>query len=78
MSAKNHAIFFAVLAAALYAISSPASKLLLDHIPSTILAGLLYLGAGIGMAVLGWVRRMSGKRRKKCVLAKKICRSQPE
>ena len=71
MSAKNHAIFFAVLAAALYAISSPASKLLLDHIPSTILAGLLYLGAGLGMAVLGWIRQVSGKRRKEIRLGKK-------
>ena len=71
MSAKNHAVFFAVLAAALYAISSPASKLLLDHIPSTMLAGLLYLGAGIGMAVFKWVLRISGKRRKEVRLCKK-------
>ena len=71
MSSKNHAIFFAVLAAALYAISTPASKLLLNHIPSTILAGLLYLGAGSGMAVFRWVLRISGKRKKEVRLSKK-------
>ena len=34
-------ILLAILAAALYAISTPFSKLLLDAIPSTLLAGLL-------------------------------------
>ena len=50
-------IFFAVAAAALYAINSPLSKLLLDYVPSTLMAGLLYLGAGIGMAVIAPVRK---------------------
>lgn len=45
-------IFHAVLAAALYAINAPISKLLLIEIPSTMMAGLLYLGAGIGMYIL--------------------------
>ena len=71
MSGKNHAIFFAVLAAALYALSSPASKLLLEQIPSTMLAGLLYLGAGIGMAIFGRVRRLSGKEGKEQPLGRK-------
>ena len=71
MSGKNHAIFFAVLAAALYALSSPASKLLLNQIPSTMLAGLLYLGAGIGMAIFGRVRRLSGKEGKELPLGRK-------
>ena len=50
----NHkkAIFFAILAAALYAINAPVSKLLLTEIPSTMMAGLLYLGAGAGMYLL--------------------------
>lgn len=50
-------IFFAVAAAALYSINSPLSKLLLDYVPSTLMAGLLYLGAGIGMAVIAPVRK---------------------
>ena len=43
------ATFYAILAAALYALNAPISKLLLTQIPSTMMAGLLYLGAGIGM-----------------------------
>lgn len=46
------AIFYAILAAALYALNAPISKLLLGQIPSTMMAGLLYLGAGIGMFVM--------------------------
>ena len=54
-------ILLAVLAAALYAIHSPFSKLLLDYMPSTLMAGFLYLGAGFGMGVVALVRRF-GKR----------------
>ena len=54
MSCKFHkAIFHAVLAATLYAVSIPFSKLLLVEVPPTMLAAFLYIGAGIGMAVLG-------------------------
>ena len=49
---NRKAIFYAVLAAALYAINAPISKLLLTEIPSTMMAGLLYLGAGVGMYLL--------------------------
>lgn len=49
---KNRATFYAVLAAALYALNAPISKLLLVQIPSTMMAGLLYLGAGIGMFLM--------------------------
>ncbi len=45
-------IIFAILAAVLYAINSPFSKLLLNYIPSTLMAGFLYVGAGIGMCVI--------------------------
>ena len=45
----KHGIFLAVLAAGLYALSSPFSKLLLPFMPSTLMAGFLYLGAGLGM-----------------------------
>lgn len=43
------AILFAILAAALYGISTPVSKVLLTEISPTMMAALLYLGAGIGM-----------------------------
>ncbi len=51
-------IFFAVLAAALYALNSPFSKLLLDFVPEALMAGLLYIGAGLGMGVVYLVRRL--------------------
>jgi len=52
MQTKKKAIFYAILAAALYALNAPISKLLLAEIPSTMMAGLLYLGTGIGMHIL--------------------------
>ena len=53
----SHAgILLAVLAAALYALSSPLSKLLLEEMPSTLMAGFLYLGAGLGMGVIAFFR----------------------
>ena len=42
----------AVAAAALYGLSSPVSKLLLNGVSSMMMAAMLYLGAGIGMLVL--------------------------
>ena len=50
-------ILLAILAAALYAINSPFSKLLLDYMPSTLMAGFLYIGAGIGMGVIALIRK---------------------
>ena len=41
---RCRAVLFAVLAALLYAVSTPVSKLLLERISPTLLAGLLYLG----------------------------------
>lgn len=51
------AIFCAILAAALYALNAPASKLLLDAVPPTMMAAFLYLGAGAGMLAVGAVRK---------------------
>ena len=46
------AVVFAVLAAVFYAISSPVSKVLLEDVSPYLMAALLYLGAGFGMAVV--------------------------
>ncbi len=54
-------ILFAVLAAALYAINSPTSKLLLGYMPSTLMAGFLYIGAGIGMLPVALFRKCGTK-----------------
>ena len=56
----NKAVFYAILAAALYALNAPVSKLMLENIPPTMMAGFLYLGAGIGMCILGLIRKRAG------------------
>ena len=53
-------IFFAILAAALYAVNSPFSKILLDYMPSTMMAGFLYIGAGVGMGFVHLIRKSRG------------------
>src|SRR6478609_9174636 len=49
-------IAYALTAAALFGCSTPFSKLLLGHISPILLAGLLYLGSGIGLG-LWWLLR---------------------
>jgi hypothetical protein len=49
---NRHAVVLALLSAALFGVSTPAAKALLGEISPTILAGLFYCGAGIGIAVL--------------------------
>ncbi len=61
--AAKAGIFFAVLAAALYAVSTPLSKLLLADMPGTLMAGFLYIGAGVGMGVMAAVRKAKQKER---------------
>ena len=51
-------IAFAVLAAALYAINAPFSKLLLEFVPPTLMAGFLYIGAGVGMMVIAFIKKV--------------------
>jgi drug/metabolite transporter (DMT)-like permease len=50
------AIFFAILAALLYAISMPLSKILLRNVPPMMMAAFLYIGAGVGMTLFGLIR----------------------
>ena len=65
MNNKKHyrGILLAILAAILYAINSPFSKLLLDYIPPTLMAGLLYIGAGVGMGVIFFASKLAKKER---------------
>lgn len=58
--AKRRGVVFAILAAAFYALNSPLSKLLLQSIPPTMMAAFLYLGAGLGMAVLQATQQKKG------------------
>jgi drug/metabolite transporter (DMT)-like permease len=51
---RRRAIAFALLSAALFGASTPLAKLLLGATSPLLLAGLLYLGAGLGLLV--WLR----------------------
>lgn len=68
---KKSAVFFAMLAAVLYSINSPVSKLLLAEVPPTMMAALLYLGAGIGLFFVGMVQKFSLKEQKEEPLTRK-------
>ena len=57
MQTKHTATLTAILAAALYAINIPLSKLLLIHVSPTMMAAFLYLGAGLGLFLWGLLRR---------------------
>jgi drug/metabolite transporter (DMT)-like permease len=59
---RLRAVLFALGAAALFGISTPFAKFLLGGLPPVLLAGLLYLGSGIGLALLLLVRRLHGSR----------------
>ncbi len=52
----NRNVFFALLAAALFGASTPFSKRWLGEIHPVLLAGLLYLGSGLGLALVRIVR----------------------
>jgi len=54
-SRKIKAVFLAITAAVFYSISSPVSKTILNEVGPTLLAGLLYLGAGIGMFLVNLI-----------------------
>jgi drug/metabolite transporter (DMT)-like permease len=53
---EKKSIGLAILAAALYGISAPVSKLLLVELSPTLMAALLYLGAGFGMLMVNVVK----------------------
>ena len=71
MKTKNLATTFAVLAAALYAINVPVSKLLLTQVEPTMMAAFLYLGAGVGLLLYGMLQKLAGKGQTQEPLTKK-------
>jgi drug/metabolite transporter (DMT)-like permease len=52
----HHGVIYALAAAALFGVSTPLAKLLLGETPPVLLAGLLYLGSGIGLALVRLAR----------------------
>ncbi len=61
MKGKNAAIIFAILAAALYAVNVPLSKLLLENAAPSMMASFLYLGAGLGLFIYSIIGKIMGK-----------------
>jgi drug/metabolite transporter (DMT)-like permease len=59
-------ITYALLPAALFGVSAPFAKLLLGQVSPWLLAGLLYLGSGLGLAVarLVWRSKEAGLSRR--------------
>ena len=71
MKTKYVATLYAIVAAVLYAINAPFSKMLLNYVEPTMMAALLYLGAGIGLFVYGAVSKVTGKAKPSESLTKK-------
>ena len=71
MKVKNMATLFALLAASIYSINIPLSKLLLKHVETTMMAGLLYFGAGIGLIILTNIMKFIGTSKKQEPLTRK-------
>lgn len=68
---KSIPILFAVLAALFYSLNAPLAKVLLSDMDSTMMAALLYLGAGVGMLILSLVRKVRGGEGMETSLTKK-------
>ena len=68
---QARAVGFAILAAALYALNAPLSKVLLGQVPARVMAALLYLGAGAGMLMLRLMHKSMGKSSAEAPLTRK-------
>lgn len=54
----HRGVLYALLAAALFGASTPLAKLLIGKVEPVALAGILYLGSGIGLGLLYLLRRL--------------------
>lgn len=59
---KQFAAGYALLAAALYAVSIPLAKLFLTDVSPLMLSALLYIGSGLGMAIIGLGQKAVSKK----------------
>ena len=51
-------VCYGILAAALYAVNYPFSKLLLGNIPDAAMAGILYIGAFLGLIIVSFIQKV--------------------
>ncbi len=70
-NSKLKPISYAILAALLYGISAPVSRLLLDKINPTLMAALLYLGAGMGMLLINLGQYLFSHEKKEAKMTRK-------
>lgn len=71
MEKRKLATASAILAAALYAVNIPCSKILLNHVQTTMMAAFLYLGAGIGLLLFSGVEMAFGRQKKRELLTRR-------
>jgi drug/metabolite transporter (DMT)-like permease len=57
----HQGIAYALLAAALFGASTPFAKRLVGDVPPLMLAGLLYLGSGLGLSVMLGLRKFTAR-----------------
>lgn len=67
----RRAPFIALASAMLFGVSTPAAKLLIDQTSPWLLAGLLYLGSGIGLTLWLLLRRVRGTETREATLKAK-------
>lgn len=60
-SLSHRGVGLALLAALLFGVSAPFAKLLLQSAAPQLLAGLLYLGSGVGLGIVWLVRRRAAR-----------------
>jgi hypothetical protein len=61
-SSRHNGIASALGAALLFGASTPLAKLAVSSASAVMIADLLYLGSGVGLAVLGRIRSVAGVR----------------
>jgi len=69
---KRLPILFAVFAAVFYGVSIPVAKLLLYDMPPVFMASLLYLGAGIGMAIVNLIQKKQTREKEAKITKKEL------
>jgi len=57
---RRRAILYALISAALFGASTPLAKALVGEVTPLMLAGLLYLASGVGLATWSGIRRLAG------------------
>jgi len=55
----HQGVVYALLAAALFGASTPFAKSLVDQVAPVVLAGMLYMGSGLGLLVLYLIRKLA-------------------